>query len=81
MEKWGQEGLLCFVEGRGSEFSAMQCSAVKAISSLGVRSLWSKMMPKKLDPFGLDFGDLYQQIHGHLVPLQNVWVPVKAFAK
>ena len=42
-----------------------------------------KMMPKSLDPFGLDFGDFdqLQLIQGHFVPLQNVWVRVKAFAK
>ena len=45
--------------------------------------LWSKMMPKSLDPFGLDFGDFdqLQLIQGHFVPLQNLWVRVKAFAK
>ena len=41
------------------------------------------MMPKSLNPFGLDLEDFdqLQLIQGHFAPLQNVWVRVKAFAK
>ena len=52
---------------------------MKAISSLDI-VCGQKMMHKSLDPFGLDFGDFdqLQLIQGHFVPLQNVWVHVKA---